>query len=146
MYKGIILNVRLFLDLPLRIMDNLILILLSYFLVDIIFHYKLCVLIIISNAYPRLIDSWWKLDFLTILTFRENIKIVLEILFLSSMYFYICSGYVFLPTYIVAIILSALLILHVFTYGYHIYIGRFFCGYVLYRYLSLAFSNPGLAR
>lgn len=38
------------------------------------------------------------------------------------------------------------MITQVFIDGYHYYIGRFMVVYVLYRYLNLAFSNPGLAR
>lgn len=34
----------------------------------------------------------------------------------------------------------------VFVFGYHAYIGRVLCLYILYRYMSLALSDPGLAR
>jgi hypothetical protein len=37
------------------------------------------------------------------------------------------------------------MITYVFIYEFHTYIGRTLCIYVLYRYLSIAFSNPGLA-
>lgn len=54
--------------------------------------------------------------------------------------------YVFIPTFIISILLVVLMITQVFISGYSVYIGRIACIYILYRYLNLAFSNPGLAR
>ena len=54
--------------------------------------------------------------------------------------------YIFGPTFFVSLIIIFVLNKHIFFYGWHFYIGKIFCIYFLYRFLSLAFSDPGLAR
>ena len=60
-------------------------------------------------------------------------------LFLSSVYF-------FIATFVLSISLIIMLMRYVFITSPHFYIGLFLCSYFLYRFLSLAFSDPGLAR
>ena len=54
--------------------------------------------------------------------------------------------HIFGPTFLISLFICYILNRHIFFYGNHYYIGKVLCLYFVYRFLCLAFSDPGLAR